>query len=280
MQPASPPPRRSTARTMLMLPREPVNIELHRGAALTPQQRDELWAFYARYYDFPREKLEERLRVLPEIALYRTRGGEIVGITGVDVYRVQHEGRASTVIYTGMVVVDERYRRQHLPLVLGVRLFLRAKLRRPFERVDWLFGALSYKSYKLLPRHMAEYWPRRDVPTPAATVAYLNHIARQRFGDAWRAERGVVARPGAMRLRPEAAPIDDARRADPDVQFFESANAGHRDGELLLCLCPLTLANWTFAAGTFLRHRREVRARGRSLRRHSQAVRRPSLTTH
>jgi len=280
MPPTTHPPRRSTARALLLLPREPVDIQLLPSAALTPAQRDDIWALYTRYYDYPRAQLEERVSSLPEIALYRAGSGALVGMTGVDVYRVRHEGRSSTVMYTGLVVVDERFRRQNLPLALGVRLFLRAKLRRPHERVDWLFGALSYKSYALLSRNLGVFWPRRDQPTPADTAAYIDFLARRRFGDAWQPARGVVARPGAMRLRPGTAPIDERRRADADVRFFETANAGHLDGELLVCLCPLTLENWAFVARNFLRRRRDVRARGRSIRRHSTAVPRPSLTTH
>jgi hypothetical protein len=147
------------------------------------------------------------------------------------------------------------------------------------EQVDWIFGAASYMSYALLPRHLAEYWPRRDRPTPAATAAYMDFLGRTRFGDLWVPERGVVAR--SSPLRPETAPIDERRRADPDVRFFETANPGHLGGAMLLCLCPLTMANWSHVARNFLRRGREVRARGRRIRRHSTAAaRRPSLTSH
>ena len=275
--PSPPPPRRSTARSLLLLPREPVDIALLPTTRLSPADIDAIWGLYSRYFEARAEGFEQRVRQLPEVALFRTREGTLVGLAGVDVQRVRHDGRSTTVMYTGPLLVDERYRRQNLPLVLGVRLFLRAKLRRPFERVDWLFGAASYKSYALLPRNLAEFWPRRDQPTPPATAAYMDFLGRARFGEDWQPTRGVVG--VSTPLRPETAPIDERRRADPDIAFFESANAGHRKGEMLLCLCPMTLANWTHVAKNFVRRRRDVRARGRSMRRHGAALR-PSLTSH
>ena len=280
--PSNPPaPRRSTARTILMLPKEPVRIEVLPSAALTPAQLDGVWSVTTRYVDTARPDFERKLGELPEIALFRTAGGEVVGVTSFDVYRVRRAGRPRTVIFTSSVVVDERYRRQNLPLRLGVRLFIRTKLRRPLEPVDWLFDTFSYRSYVLLPRNFAEYWPRRDRATPAGAAAYMDQLARDRYGDAWRPALGVVGRSGGKRLRPETAPVDDRLlAADADVRFFDTVNAGHREGDMLVCLCPLTVQNWAHALGSVARRQRDVRARGRSIRRHSASVRRPSLTTN
>ena len=268
------PHRRSSVRTALMLPKEPVRIDVQPSATLTDDQRDEIWDLTSRYVETVRPIFEKKLVQLPEIGLFRTTSGTLVGMTSFEVYRARHRMRSATVIFTSSVVVDERYRRQNLPLRLGVRLFLRAKARRPWEAVDWLFDTFSYKSYVLLPRNFVDYWPRRDQPTPPAWAAYIDHLARERYGDAWRPERGIVERSGTKKLRPGTAPVDDALRADPDVRFFDDTNAGHRDGDMLVCLCPLSAANWLSAVRNFTRRQREVRTRGRSIRRHSIEARR------
>lgn len=39
------------------------------------------------------------------------------------------------------------------------------------------------------------------------------------------------------------APIEAGLLFDPDIRFFETANPGHREGDMLVCLAPLTAGN-------------------------------------
>jgi len=90
---------------------------------------------------------------------------------------------------------------------------------------------------------LPEFWPRRDRATPADTAAFIDRLASQRYGSDWNPETGVVRRSGYKLLRPETAPIADELRSDSDVSFFEAINPGHREGDMLVCLAPLTLKN-------------------------------------
>jgi len=40
---------------------------------------------------------------------------------------------------------------------------------------------------------------------------------------------------------------------DPDARFFDSANPGHRDGDMLVCLVPLSMRNILGAIGKAVR---------------------------
>jgi hypothetical protein len=42
---------------------------------------------------------------------------------------------------------------------------------------------------------------------------------------------------------------------DPDVSFFQSVNPGHRDGDMLVCLAPLSAQNLLAAICNALRRR-------------------------
>jgi hypothetical protein len=42
---------------------------------------------------------------------------------------------------------------------------------------------------------------------------------------------------------PATAPIDTSALLDSDVLFFDSANPGHRGGDMLACLVPLSARN-------------------------------------
>jgi hypothetical protein len=81
------------------------------------------------------------------------------------------------------------------------------------------------------------------MPTPPALAAFIDELATRRYGPDWDRGRGVVRRSGHKRLHSTTAPIEGRLRSDPDVSFFETLNPGHREGDMLVCLAPLTLRN-------------------------------------
>src|SRR6185436_15252171 len=153
-------------------------------------------------------------------------------LVSLDVYRTRFEGRESIIFFTSSVVIEQAYRGRNLVVRTGLRMMLREKLRRPWQPAYWFFDTFSYKSYLLLPRNLATFWPRRDRPTPPSVARFVDFLARRRYGDDWAPETGVVRRSGHKRLRATTAPIESGDLADPDVRFFEAANPGHRDGDM------------------------------------------------
>lgn len=222
---------------------DPIEIDLRRSQSLTPFELAEIWAVTARYVDTDRPLFEEKLRALPEIGLWRVRGGGLIGLVSFEVFPVEWEGRTNTIIFTSSVVIEERYRKRGLVIKTGLRILLREKLRRPWRRAFWFFDTFSYKSYLLLPRNLREFWPRRERSTPPAVARFIHHLAQRRYGTDWNQVTGVVNTCGKKRLLPTTAPLDAATLSDPDVRFFDAANPGHRDGDMLVCIAPLTAAN-------------------------------------
>jgi hypothetical protein len=222
---------------------EPIDIALRRSDSLTPTELDEIWVVTDRYVETDRSIYEKKLRDIPEVGLWRTRSGTLVGLVSLDVYRVEWERRTSVVHFTSSVVIDEQFRGRNLVLRTGMRAFAREKLKRPWQPAYWFFDTLRYKSYVLLPRNLAEFWPRRERATPPGVARFIDFLARRRYGDAWSPATGVVTRSGDKRLRPTTAPIESPHRSDPDVTFFEASNPGHREGDMLVCLVPLSAWN-------------------------------------
>jgi hypothetical protein len=236
-----------------------IDIELRRTDSLAPAALAEIWAVTARYIDTNRAFYESKLLGLPEVGLWRERGGALVGLVGLDVYPVEWEGKTATVIFTANVVIEERFRGRNLVLKTGLRVLLREKLRRPHARAYWLFDTFSYQSYRILPRNLSEFWPRRDHVTPAPVARFVDHLARRRYGDEWSPATGVVRSSGQKRLLPATAPVDMPALSDPDARFFDSVNPGHRDGDMLVCLVPLSARNLSGAIGNAVRRSFRVR---------------------
>lgn len=221
-----------------------VDISIRPSSSLTSGELEEIWALTERYVDTPRQHYESKLLALPEVGLWRARGGELAGLVSLQVRPVVWEGRTRVIIFTSSVVADERFRGRNLVLKTGLRVFARERLRRPFAPAYWFFDTFSYKSYLILARNLGEYWPRRDRATPPDTLALIDKLATEQYGAGWDRVAGIVRRSGHKQLRPDTAPIDGKLRSDPDVRFFESANPGHSDGDMLVCLAPLTVRNF------------------------------------
>src|SRR5262245_29503632 len=123
-----------------------IDIEVRSTATLTPSELDEIWMVTDRYVETTRDLYEKKLKALPEIGLWRTRDGQLVGLVSLDVYRAAWNGRESIIFFTSSVVIAEAYRGKNLVVRTGLRMLLREKLRRPWLPAYWLFDTFSYKS--------------------------------------------------------------------------------------------------------------------------------------
>jgi len=220
-----------------------IDISIRPSGSLTAKELDEIWALTERYVDTLRAHYQSKLLSLPEVALWRAHGGELAGLVSLDAHRVKWRGRTRIIIFTSSVVADERFRGRNLVLKTGLRLLLREKLRRPLASAYWFFDTFSYKSYLILCRNFGEFWPRSGQATPPDEAAFIDRLANERYGSDWDRDTGIVRRSGYKQLRAATAPIDARLRSDPDVSFFEAANPGHREGDMLVCLAPLTMSN-------------------------------------
>lgn len=219
----------------------------------------ELWDLNREFFDVERWYAENELFRRQYIAMFR-RNGSLIGMAAIDIYRAKFRGRSIGVILTSHVLLREQARGRNLIQKLGLRMFLRARLRFPFRPIYWFFDTFSYKSYLLLPRNFVTYWPRRELPIPEDQGALIDQLATDTYGPGWRPTRGVVVRSGRKRLLDSTAPLTAAEMADPDIRFFAHANPGHAEGDMLICLCPLTLSNWLSVARKALERRRRHKA--------------------
>ena len=227
---------------------------------LTSSMWDEIWTLTAEFYDVERAYVEAELLRRQSVALIRMNGA-LLGMASIDIYPARFRGRSIAVIATTHVLLRENWRGRNLLQRLGFRTFLATRLRYPLQPIYWFFETFSYKSYLLLPRNFVEYWPRHEQPTPEAPAALIDELASRTYGPAWRPARGIAVRSGRKRLHENAAPLAPGTDAGPDVEFFVRVNPGHAEGDMLVCLCPLTLRNWLSVGQKMLERARRLHAR-------------------
>jgi hypothetical protein len=235
-----------------------VVTQVRRTENLTPGDWDDIWALTSEFYDVERDYAEAELNRRERIALFRMNGA-LLGMASITIYTENFRGRRVVVINTSHVLIRENWRGRNLIQKLGFRTFLATRARFPFRPIYWFFDTFSYKSYLLLPRNFRRFWPRHDAPTPEPRAALIDQLATRLYGPAWRPSRGVAVRSGQKRLRSSAAPLTLSADSSPDLRFFAAANPGHAEGDMLVCLCPLTLGNWLNVARRALARRERAR---------------------
>ena len=234
--------------------REPEpRIGIVRTAELTPADWDELWQLTDTFYDTDRGYAQARLKEHQRTVLVRP-GADVrlEGTASINVHHVVFQDRIVTAIYTTHVLLRPEVRGRNLIQKIGFRTYLGERLRHPWRPIWWFFDTFSYKSYLLLPRNFHDYWPRFDQPTPPREQALMHQLAARVHGPDWRPAQGIVVRSGRKRLRAETAPLEPGPHDSPDLAFFARANPGHAQGDMLVCLCPLSASNWAHAAGRAL----------------------------
>jgi hypothetical protein len=229
-----------------------ITTSVHPVGSLTPAQWQDIWILTQEFYDVERAYAEAELRRRQQIALFHMNDA-LLGMAAIDIIPTRFRGRRVIAISTTHVLLRENWRGRNLLQKLGWRTFLATRLRHPLTPIYWFFDASSYKSYLLLPRNFRHFWPRYDQPTPEPQASLMDELARQVYGPAWRPALGIVVRSGQKRLRETTAPLILARDSDPNLEYYARANPGHAEGDMLICLCPLTLANWLTLAGLALR---------------------------
>ena len=211
--------------------------------AMTPALWDEIWALTCRFYEADRAYVEERLKSHQRLVLFRDRtDGTLVGMAAVQVDAMEVEGRKLLMIFTSHGIVDERYRGQNLLQRAGFRTWLASWLHHPLHRKFWVFDTFSYKSYLLLARNLHTFWPRHDRHTPPHESAIIEAYGRLKYGESWRG--GLIERSPRKKLLPQVALLTSELQRNPDLAFFARRNPGHAEGDMMLCLCPLSAANW------------------------------------
>lgn len=225
-----------------------LRLDYRRPSTLSAAERDAVWSLLSRSVQRDRGAFEDKLARTQEVFLGHDERGMLVAFGAVDVVEAEREGRAETVLYTHWAVIHPRLRGANILQRVGLRCFLRARLRHPLRPIHWLFSASTFTSYALLARNYETYWPRPGITTPAGVRAMLDGVMRRLEGASWDPEAGVLRRHGASRYR-EGVVEDDPSILQhpvlgPAVRFYAERNPDQRDGDSLVCLCPLTAANW------------------------------------
>ena len=224
-----------------------IQFRLVPRAELSPANKTKMFGLLTQHFDgitpeqFARDLAEKNLALLLE------REDTLVGFSTLQAYTTTFESEAINVIYSGdTIVTPGAWGTTALPRawVAGVDS-LRAKL--PPARCFWLLLTSGFRTYRFLPVFWREFFPRFGAVMPETSQRMLNQLAKERFGNQFHPESGVVRFTNPQHLKDGLEQIPEGRERDPHISFFISHNPGHANGDELVCLTELCLKNLTAA---------------------------------
>jgi len=219
----------------------PLSLESSVSAveSLSDGERHAMHALMRSHYeDVPWERFADDLSRKDEVVLLTDGSGAIRGFTTV-VWNPAGMLPEGDVLFSGDTIIDRE--------CWGSQELVRAFCRRAGEwraasgrRLFWFLISKGHRTYLYLPLFARRFHPHPDQTEPE-WQSLTSRLAGAMFGDAWKADKGVIRFPESRgHLRAEL--IAD-KEGNPWADFFVRRNPGFAEGEELACLTEMCESN-------------------------------------
>jgi hypothetical protein len=217
--------------------------EEHFVQKISPETFFEIWKFAAHFYVDTREHFERDLNALSKVILIRDKeNGALKGIVTIKYFSFYQDGKKIIIIYSEEGYILPEYRGTNRIQWLGLKEYINVRLSSPGASIFWALPVVSRRGYLLVTCNFYRYWPRHDHAIPHAIKNLMDMIGRWVVWGNWDNKKGLLCDKTREKF-PSPEPMTLTRQQQHDVQFFEQRNPSHREGDCLLCIVPLTVAN-------------------------------------
>lgn len=205
----------------------------------------DMFALYSRYYDGTGEQLfRSDLANKQYVIVLRDQENTVQGFSTAVVTEHRFEGTLLREFFSGDTIVDERYWGQQTLSAAWLRLTASIKAADPEVPLYWFLMVKGHRTYRYLRAFFKVFYPAHDRETPPDQKALMDMMARQRFGEAYDGDRGVVSFATSHgHLKSSWAEVPEKDRRRPDVIFFLERNPGYAHGDELVCLTEVSSTN-------------------------------------
>lgn len=211
---------------------------------LTPAHISRLFSLmHAVYGGCTPKKCSRDLRDKDHVLLFFDAAGTIQGFTTAAVFDFLHGDTTVTILFSGDTVIAEAARGSLVLMREWWKLVCTVRARQPERECYWLLISKGWRTYKMCPLFFKQFYPSQREPTPPAMHAFMEALARARFGVQY--QNGLVLPPEPDYLRSGLEDVPQRKVQDPDVRFFVQHNPHFYLGHELVCLCRLHPDNLT-----------------------------------
>jgi hypothetical protein len=206
--------------------------------------KEELWAVYNNYFEFPKEKFFDRIQNTPRYALYQS-NGILVGFTGIYINEMIINNQKVLFLGLGSSVISPEYRGKYLLQKTCLKLRWNAFLKNPFQKFFFWCHASSYKTYCILANFRTHY-PAYNTSVPAEYKTVIDDIGVSVFGNSYNESTGTAIYIG-LENKDKGNHITKKHLDDPVIQFYhkkiELQNAVNEGVNGLITIAPMNLSN-------------------------------------
>jgi len=171
--------------------------------------------------------------------------GVLRGFSTLLVYDTQVPGVEATMVYSGDTIVDRAWWGSPALAVSWLRAAWDVTAAAAARDAYWLLLTSGFRTYRFLPVFWKEFYPCAESSTTSKTL--VDALARERFGDRYDTDRGIVRFGRPQVLVPELLDVPVGRASDAHVAFFLERNPGYVQGDELVCLTSIREHNLTAA---------------------------------
>lgn len=214
-------------------------------AAISSVDREEMWNLYQRFYSGTHRALfDADLAAKDSLLVLRDDQQCIQGFSTIAVGLTEFDDRQIRYVFSGDTIVDRAFWGSQALAFSWLRYVGELKREQPELPLFWFLIVKGHRTFRYLPTFAREFYPHWERGTPEPVAALMQKLARERFGDAFDAESGLIRYPESHGHLAEAyAEANERECGREDVSFFLKRNPGYRDGHELVCLCELSREN-------------------------------------
>lgn len=187
------------------------------------------------YENVTPEQFEADLQKKDVVIVLRA-GEEICGFSTQVLHEHTFRGEEILVLYSGDTIIAAKHRNSMALPIAGGRMMLAILKDNPGKPLYWLLTSKGYKTYKFLPVFFKEYYPSLQNNVSEAEKRLMKEFCGQFFQEKFDSENWLIkADSGDQVLNLQDGEINEQRRKDPLIAFFEQRNPGHLSGDELVC---------------------------------------------
>ena len=214
-------------------------------AGLDAAERVAMFALMRACYDGVSEAaFLQDLAAKHRVVLVMNAGNHLCGFSTLQVETLEIAGRAVRCLFSGDTVIAPEYWGSPAFSFAWVREIGAIFRQAPEVPLYWLLIVKGHRTFRYLPtfaRHFFPDWRQTDDPELAAI---RDALAGERFGTQYDPTAGIIRRwPPRERLNKAFAEPTERERVRADVAFFLASNPGFRQGDELVCICPIAPEN-------------------------------------
>jgi hypothetical protein len=166
------------------------------------------------------------------------------GFSTLGVDEFEYAGRHRRAVFSGDTIIHHDFWGEQALAFAWTELAGRLKAEAPDVPLYWFLISKGVRTYRYLPAMARHFYPSWKEATPPEMQGLLDLLAQARFGEAYRADEGVIRFAQSRgQLREPWLVVSEHELERPEVRFFLQRNPGHGLGDELACITELAAEN-------------------------------------